>query len=55
MEKWWIWSWTNLDYIKGNGMDGHIDIHFAGSKRHKDGQIDPDHQKCIKIAAGLTK
>ncbi|SHI08700.1 LysM peptidoglycan-binding domain-containing protein [Sporanaerobacter acetigenes] len=46
---------TNLDYIKGNGMDGHIDIHFAGSKRHKDGQIDPDHQKCIKIAAGLTK
>ncbi|WP_416198464.1 MAG: LysM repeat-containing protein [Sporanaerobacter sp.] len=46
---------TNLDYIKGNGMDGHVDIHFAGSKRHKDGQIDPEHQKCIKIAAGLDK
>ncbi|WP_077369807.1 muramidase family protein [Anaerosalibacter sp. Marseille-P3206] len=45
---------TNYDYIKGNGMDGHVDIHFAGSKRHKDGAIDPQHQKCIKIAAGMA-
>ena len=43
---------TNYDYIKGNGMDGHIDIHFAGSKRHKDGKVDEKHQECIKIAAG---
>lgn len=43
---------TNYDYVKGNGMDGHIDIHFAGSKRHKDGKIDEKHQECIKIAAG---
>lgn len=45
----------NLDYIKGNGMDGHIDIHFYGSKRHKDGKPDPNHQECIKKAAGLLK
>lgn len=43
---------TNYDYVKGNGMDGHIDIHFAGSKRHKDGKVDEKHQECIKIAAG---
>lgn len=46
---------TNYDYIKGNGMNGHFDIHFYGSLRHKDGQADPEHQKCVKIAAGLNK
>lgn len=42
----------NLDVIKGNGMDGHFDIHFLNSTRHKDNQIDPQHQAMIKIAAG---
>ena len=46
---------TNYDYVKGNGMDGHFDIHFYGSLRHKDGQADPQHQKCVKISAGLIK
>lgn len=45
---------ANYDYVKGNGMDGHVDIHFAGSKRHKDGAVDQKHQECIKIAAGKT-
>ncbi|MBE6081469.1 MAG: LysM peptidoglycan-binding domain-containing protein [Tissierellaceae bacterium] len=45
----------NFDYVKGNGMDGHFDIHFLGSKRHMDGQTDPQHQQCVKIAAGLNK
>ncbi|SEF60004.1 hypothetical protein SAMN05660865_00588 [Caloramator fervidus] len=43
----------NLDKIKGNGMDGHMDIHFLNSRRHKDGAIDPEHQQMIKRAAGL--
>lgn len=43
----------NFDYVKGNGIDGHFDIHFAGSTRHMDGQQDPEHQKMIKIAAGI--
>lgn len=43
----------NFDYVKGNGMDGHFDIHFAGSKRHKDGKADPKHQEMVKIAAGV--
>ena len=46
---------TNFDYVKNNGIDGHFDIHFAGSTRHMDGKQDPDHQKMIKIAAGKTK
>ena len=43
----------NFDYVKGNGVDGHVDLHFKGSKRHKDGKIDPQHQEMIKIAAGI--
>lgn len=46
---------TNFDYVKENGMDGHFDIHFAGSKRHKDGKVDEKHQQMIKIAAGLLE
>ncbi|NMB34093.1 MAG: LysM peptidoglycan-binding domain-containing protein [Clostridium sp.] len=44
---------TNHDYIKGNGIDGHFDIHFYNSTRHKDGQQDPEHQRCVKVAAGI--
>jgi hypothetical protein len=42
----------NLDVIKGNGMDGHFDIHFLNSTRHKDSKVDPQHQAAIKVAAG---
>lgn len=45
----------NLDYVKGNGIDGHFDIHFAASTRHMDGKQDPQHQAMIKVAAGLNK
>lgn len=43
----------NYDYVKGNGINGHFDIHFFNSTRHKDGQVDPEHQKNVKIAAGM--
>lgn len=42
----------NLDYIKGNNMDGHFDIHFPGSLRHKDWLVDTKHQAMIKISSG---
>jgi hypothetical protein len=42
----------NLDVIKGNGMDGHFDIHFLNSKRHKDNKEDPEHQAAVLRAAG---
>lgn len=41
----------NYDYIKGNAMDGHFDVHFLGSLRHVDWQLDPTHQAMVKIAA----
>ncbi|WIF94214.1 peptidoglycan-binding domain-containing protein [Caminicella sporogenes] len=43
----------NYDFIKGNGVSGHMDIHFKNSRRHKDNKIDPKHQAAIKISAGL--
>lgn len=44
---------TNYDYVKGNGIDGHFDIHFLNSTKHSDGKIDAEHQKNVKIAAGM--
>jgi peptidoglycan DL-endopeptidase LytF len=40
-------------YIKNNGINGHFDIHFKNSTRHKDGKVDHDHQKQVNIAAGV--
>lgn len=42
----------SIEYIADNDFTGHFDIHFLNSLRHKDNQIDPDHQKAIKVAAG---
>ncbi|WP_176560299.1 muramidase family protein [Brevibacillus dissolubilis] len=44
----------DIEYIKDNGITGHFDIHFLNSLRHKDTLIDPDHQRAIKVAAGLN-
>jgi hypothetical protein len=41
----------NLDTIKNNGMNGHFDVHFLNSTRHKDGRVDPRHQASIRIAS----
>ena len=40
----------NLDSIKGNGMDGHFDIHLLRSKTHCSNRINPDHQKMVQKA-----
>ena len=42
----------NLDKIKGNGMEGHFDMHLLSSKTHGTGRVDQKHQAMIKIAAG---
>jgi len=44
---------TNFDWVKNNGMDGHFDIHFLNSTKHKDGEIDSQHQANVKTAAGI--
>lgn len=45
----------SLDAIPGNGMSGVLDLHFVGSRRHREGNIaavvDPQHQAAIKVAA----
>lgn len=41
----------NLDVIKGNGMDGHFDVHFLNSKTHGTSRVDQQHQACVKRAA----
>ena len=43
----------NLDWVKGNGIDGVFDIHFLNSTRHLDGKVDAGHQENIKVAAGI--
>lgn len=42
----------NLDKIKGNGMDGHFDLHMLGSKTHGTQRVDSKHQAMIHIASG---
>ena len=55
-------SGANLDYIKGNGTNGVIDVHFRGSTKHIDAEYgvteatpDPSHQECITEASKSDK
>lgn len=43
----------NFDRIKGNGISGHLCLHFRGSHLHKNDRSDPQHQEAVRIAAGL--
>ncbi|WP_194841367.1 LysM peptidoglycan-binding domain-containing protein [Salinibacillus xinjiangensis] len=45
----------DVQYIKDNNFNGHTDIHFKNSTRHKDGQINARHQQQVQIAAGITQ
>lgn len=42
----------NLDKVKGNGMDGHFDLHLLNSKTHGSNRVDAKHQAMIQQAAG---
>ncbi len=41
------------DSISGNNMTGHYCIHFKNSRTHCSNKIDPDHQACVRKAAGV--
>ncbi len=41
----------NRDYVKKNGMSGHVCLHFRGSRSHKTKSKIKKHQVAIKIAA----
>ncbi len=38
--------------IRNNNMNGQVCIHFLNSRTHGTNIKDPDHQRCIRIAAG---
>lgn len=40
----------NLDMIKKNGMDGHIDVHFLNSRTHGSNKVNKDHQDAVMEA-----
>ena len=44
----------NRDYVKNNGMSGHVCLHFYGSKSHKTKKEDIKHQDKIRIAANIS-
>ncbi len=41
--------------IKDNNFNGHFCVHFLGSRIHKNGRVDPDHQEKVKIAAAFSQ
>lgn len=41
------------DSISGNNLSGHYCIHFKNSRTHCSNKIDPDHQACVRKAAGV--
>lgn len=43
----------NLDAIKGNGVDGHMDLHFSGSRTHTSNRVNSDHQNMVLVASSF--
>ncbi len=41
----------NLDSVKNNGVDGHMDIHFLNSKTHDTNTVQKVHQEMVQVAA----
>ncbi|MCL2855559.1 MAG: hypothetical protein FWE21_08065 [Defluviitaleaceae bacterium] len=46
---------VNLDAVKGNGVDGHMCLHFAGSRIHGSGRINHDHQQAVERARQILQ
>jgi len=40
----------NFDAVKGNGVDGHMCLHFAGSTLHGSGRTNAEHQRRVAEA-----
>lgn len=41
------------DSISGNGMSGQVCMHMYMSRNHVHNALDPTHQRCVDIAAGI--
>ncbi len=44
----------NLDTVKGNGVDGHMDIHFLNSRTHGTNTMQQSHQDMVQKAANYV-
>ena len=44
----------NRDFVKNNGMSGHVCLHFYGSKSHRTKTEVPEHQDKVKVAANKS-
>lgn len=44
----------DIQYINNNNFNGHFDIYFGNSTRHVDGKPDANHERNVRIAAGLN-
>jgi hypothetical protein len=45
----------NFDGVAGNGVDGHMCLHFAGSLLHGSNRSNPDHQNAVALAADYIR
>lgn len=45
----------NLDAVKNNGMDGHLDIHFLNSRTHGSNVMQKSHQDKVKESGKYIK
>ncbi len=43
----------DIQSINNNNFNGHFDIHFLNSTRHLDNQVTENHQRQVRIAAGV--
>lgn len=48
-------SANNLDAVKGNGVDGHMCLHFYGSRIHGSGRINQDHMNAVATARQILQ
>jgi peptidoglycan hydrolase-like protein with peptidoglycan-binding domain len=46
---------ANLDAVKGNNVDGVLDLHFLNSKTHGTNRVNDAHQRMVKKAAEWAK
>ncbi|NLZ38323.1 MAG: LysM peptidoglycan-binding domain-containing protein [Firmicutes bacterium] len=44
----------DIQSITDNGFEGHFDVHFLNSTRHKDNLMQADHQENVRKAAGIS-
>ncbi len=45
----------DFQFIRGNGMNGHFDIHFLNSRTHGTNRVNQEHQNMVRKAAAFLE